>query len=73
MLNKYSIFELFIIFLIFINGCFGRVIYLMAHAEKPGAGILEKDDENKRRISSMEGLGYADDGLVSTLKYYFIS
>jgi len=66
MLNKYSIFELFIIFLIFINGCFGRVIYLMAHAEKPGAGILEKDDENKRRISSMEGLGYADDGLGLT-------
>jgi len=54
-----------IISLVYINIASGRVVYLLAHAEKPGDGILEERNENLRRLSSMDGLGFPEDGLVS--------
>jgi len=55
-----------IISLVYINIASGRVVYLLAHAEKPGDGKLEENNEDLRRLSSMDGLGFAEDGLGAT-------
>lgn len=55
-----------IIILLFINFCYGRVIYLMAHAEKPKGGQLDEEGSGYDTLTSMEGLGYWEDGLGYT-------
>jgi len=54
------ILQISLLLLLLLTYCNGRVIYIMAHAEKPD----DEDNEELRRISSMEGLGNPDDGLV---------
>jgi len=67
MWNKYHILQTFILLLVCLNICNGRVVYLLAHAEKPGDGKLEENNDDLMRVSSMDGLGFSDDGLVCTL------
>jgi len=66
MVKKY-IFQIFILSLLYINIAFARVVYVVAHAEKPGDGKFdEKPGEGGTTISSMDGLGYLPDGLGYT-------
>jgi hypothetical protein len=50
--------------LIYLNITYGRVVYIVAHAEKPGDG--KYDEKVGTTVSSMEGLGYLPDGLGYT-------
>jgi len=43
-----------------------RVVYILAHAEKPGEGNMDYQIEGGLTMSSMEGLGHKEDGLGYT-------
>jgi len=66
MISINFIIQITILSLVYINIAYGRVVYLLAHAEKPGDGKLEEKNSSLLSVSSMEGLGYADDGLGAT-------
>jgi len=62
MASIHHILQISVLLLLLLTYCNGRVIYIMAHAEKPD----DEDKEELKRISSMDGLGNPEDGLVST-------
>jgi len=65
MVKKY-IFQIFLISLIYLNISFARVVYVVAHAEKPTDGKLDEKIDGGTTLSSMEGLGDYRDGLGYT-------
>jgi len=62
MANVSHILKIAVLLLLFLGYCSGRVIYIMAHAEKPD----DEDNEELKRYSSMDGLGAPEDGLGVT-------
>jgi len=64
MFKFYSI-KLIISSLLMISIVNARVVYLLAHAEKPKEGNMDEKVEGGSTMSSMEGLGHLEDGLVS--------
>ncbi|ORX42095.1 hypothetical protein BCR36DRAFT_400455 [Piromyces finnis] len=64
--NKYSILFVTLLLLLWQKQCFGRVVYVQIHAEKPGTGSEDEKVEGGSTMSSMEGLGHPSDGLGYT-------
>jgi len=64
MINKRFFICIIILLFINFNLCYGRVVYILAHGEKPKEGIM--DDDGRNTASSMDGLGQPDDGLGYT-------
>jgi len=58
--------ELIIILAIFSININARVVYLLAHGEKPKEGVMDESVEGGTVMSSMDGLGHKDDGLGYT-------
>jgi len=65
MFKFYSI-KLIISSLLMISIVNARVVYLLAHAEKPKEGNMDEKVEGGSTMSSMEGLGHLEDGLGYT-------
>jgi len=63
---KYYLIEFIISSLLLLSVVDARVVYLLAHAEKPGEGTMDETIEGGVTLSSMEGLGHKDDGLGYT-------
>jgi len=61
--NKYLLFQLLTILLNW-GICYGRVVYIQIHGEKPGIGCMDDASSQLKVMSSMDGLGDPQDGLV---------
>jgi len=66
MFNKHLVFHCLTL-LLYLTLCYGRVVYVVIHAEKPGVGSMDESVPDGLTMSSMEGLGYPPDGLVRIL------
>jgi len=63
--NKYLLFQLLTILLNW-GICYGRVVYIQIHGEKPGIGCMDDASSQLKVMSSMDGLGDPQDGLGYT-------